>query len=191
MKTDALRIEVERLLKEPIELDFNLAPGDMDLQEDHEFAFESRVTGHLKARLAGPGNVLVDGTMKTTAHADCVRCLRRLGVALDVPFRAVFMPLPPQHERARFKELDDDAKLYYEGDLVHPVEQMREELMLALPTLPTCASVEGRDCPDSPQIRALLKKGNQRAEEIAGPEDPAPNSWAAQIARVRKELDTK
>jgi len=191
MKTEALRIEVERLLKEPVEIDFDLAPADMDLQEDHEFSFGRHVVGHLTARLAGPGNVLVDGTMKTTAQADCVRCLRRLDVPMDVSFRAVFMPEPSAAERARFRELDDDSKLYYEGDLVHPIEQMREELMLALPTLPNCESVEGKPCPTGAELAALLDKGNSKADKLAGPDEPAPNSWAAQIARVRRELDTK
>ncbi len=185
MDSNILKIEIERLIKGPIKRDYELPPADFDLLEDREFSFREPVKGSITAKLAGPHNVLVEGTIATTAKVECVRCLHELKIPLTVSFQTVFLPTPEDAER--FDDPQDDDRLYYKGDMLDPREQMREELMLALPALPSCEHESMRDCPHGRELGDMASAATPAAEEAP---EPAPNSWQAQLDRVRRELDS-
>ncbi len=182
MSKSTLRIEVERLLKGPIERDFEFAPAEFDLLDDPEFRFDRPIRGSVTARLAGPYNVLLTGRMTTTTRVDCVRCLHPMEIPLDVTFQTVF--LPKSQEEDYPDDPEDEERQFYTGDILDPTEHLREELMLALPDLPSCEYESLRECPH----------GRELGEAIAGgasakpAEEPLPNSWQAQIARLRRDL---
>ncbi|MBI5154073.1 hypothetical protein HZA57_02455, partial [Candidatus Poribacteria bacterium] len=73
-----LRLEIERLRHQPVELEFSLPPAEFDLTDDPQFRFEQPVTGRFEARMAGNDTVILTGKIATVACCDCVRCLEPL-----------------------------------------------------------------------------------------------------------------
>ena len=198
-----LSIEVERLRQGAVELDFSLTPAKLDLTGDREFSFEKTVTGTARVSLVGTENVRMVGRMATSARAACVRCLRDMDVPLDVRFDLVFLPEPNEKDKARFVELRDDEKLYYKGDYVHPAEQLREELLVALPYLPGCTRTEPDVCSITGERLPALNYGVAEEEIEEKPEpvvDPAASkkkgaatsevvpSWKAQLEGVKRKI---
>jgi len=175
--THPLRIEVERLRHGPIDLEFELPSSDLDLQGDAEYSFPDPVRGRLHAVIAGQGNVVLTGQITTTAEADCVRCLERLRFPLSVRIRQAWMPVPADPREARAAE-EEDVRIY-RGDIVRPADELREEIMLALPSIPRCPEKDSEAC--GARQRAL--------HPDASPEKPAEdNPWKSQLAKVRSQL---
>lgn len=192
---DILSIEVERLRTGAVELDFSLAPAKLDLAGDREFAFESPVVGTARVSLVGTENVRVVGHMSTSAKSACVRCLRDMEVPLEVRFDLVFLPTPSEKDKARFAELRDDEKLYYAGDYVHPAEQLREELLVALPYLPGCERTDPDVCSITGERLPELHFGDAEEKPEPAPvttkkaagTDAAP-SWKAQLEGLKRKI---
>ena len=143
---ERLVIEVEQLHAGPMDLEFEMPPKAFELEEDFEYEFAEPVYGKLTARFAGQDSVLVTGKLKTTARSQCVRCLEPLVLPLEVPISIVFLAEPEADDKARFDRLHDEDKLYYDHGVIHPVEQLREELMLVLPKLPVCGEAQKEAC---------------------------------------------
>lgn len=191
MTLHSLKIEIERLMKGPLEVDFELTPAEFDLLDDPEFTFDQPVTGNFTAQLVGDDNILVSGRMETEATAACVRCLEPMRVPLDVSFQFAF--LPQRDERPRDDDPDDDEKLYYDKGIAHPRERLREELMLALPYLPKCelnaegvCPVSGKEMEQGPMTFGPRSGDGDR--EAAQPNAPTA-AWREQLASVRKQLE--
>lgn len=190
MPLNTLKIEIERLMKGPLELEIDVTPAEFDLLDDPEFHFEHHVTGRLSAQLVGDDNMLVTGHMQTEATVACVRCLETMRVILDVPFQFAF--LPQRDERPRDDDPDDDEKLYYDKGIAHPRVRLREELMLALPYLPKCELAADGTCPVSGRRmeteRMTFGPVEEQEHQEAGANEPTA-SWRAQLASVRKQME--
>ncbi len=195
MEIAALRIEVERSRHETVELTFELPPSALDLVDDPEFEFRSPVTGHLNARMIAGETIHVRGEIRTQATSTCARCLTELPVPLVAPIDLMFFPEPSAFDRQRFARLEEDEKVYYTGDFLHPGEQLREELMINLPFIPACELEAGNICPvTGEKVEFPPIASGTAAIDAAESEDPAAlpretgNSLAAQLARVRKQM---
>lgn len=171
-----LRIDVERVRTEPLELEFALNALEFDVADDAEFRFDAPIEGRLTARIAGGTTVYLTGSLRTEAHAACVRCLRELPIPLAIDVKLAWIPEAPEGEAVPHSDSEDLHT--YRGDAVYPLEALREELLLALPTLPKCTDF-GLACVES---------GIGEPPQMPG---PAANSWREQMARLRIELGGK
>jgi len=187
MQQHPLKIEIERVMKEPFETDFDLTPEQLELLDDPEFEFPQSVTGKMVARLVGDDNILITGQMATRAISQCVRCLHPMEIDLVVDFQFAF--LPQRDERPRDDDPDDDEKLYYDR-IVYPTEKLREELMLALPYLPKCELSADNICPvRNERVESMLTTSTPGLEKEAAEEKPT-SPWKDQIAALRKQLES-
>lgn len=174
-----LTIEVDQLHQGPIELTATMTPAQFELLDDPEFRFDHPIEVHFTARLVGRESVGLRGTVSTSVVAECVRCLGEVRISLVANLDLVFLKRPaPGTPEARDWE-EDDEKIWYRGDVVYPLEQLREELLINLPFLPTCELETGQPCAGG---------RDQTAEEAPGAKSEATNAWQAQLAKVRKKL---
>jgi len=185
---EKLVIEVEQLNEGPIDIEFELPVKAFDLDEDQEYRFVDPISGSLKAQFAGSETVLLSGSIRVVAKSECVKCLEPLEHNLRVPIRVVFLAEPDEDDKARFDRLHDDDKLYYDHGVIHPTEQLREELMMALPELPQCPPEDQEGCIRRQQ--ALIEASNKSGQS-AKDDDAAANPFAAQLAKVRREMEEK
>jgi uncharacterized metal-binding protein YceD (DUF177 family) len=180
---ELLRIEIERLHHGPLEFERSLTPAQLDLGDDPEFTFNHPVEVALTASMAVAGDsVLLRGTIATVATAGCVRCLHPLEIPARAAFTLAYLRKP---EHAGRHENEDDEAFYYSGDFLEPLEQLREELMVALPYLPACEPGPGDTC---------AVTGKPIPARTFGPsEEPKPESggnaaWLEQLGKVRERL---
>jgi uncharacterized metal-binding protein YceD (DUF177 family) len=186
-----IRIEVERSRRETVEVAFEVEPKALELEDDPEYRFVAKVRGHLRARMIGGETIHVRGEATTEARAACVRCLEELPIPVRAPIDLMFLPEPSAADKHRFAQLEEDEKLYYSGDFLHPAEQLREELMVNLPYLPSCELGPGDVCPlQGKRIEYPIVGGDAEAESPKAPEKvkETGNTLAAQLARVRKQM---
>ena len=190
MDLPELRIEVERARHETVELKFEIPAASLELTDDPEFEFPGPVKGHLKAHMIGGESVHVRGEIATEARATCVRCLEVVPFPLKAAIDLMFFPEPSAFDRKRFAELEEDEKLYYAGDFLHPGDQLREELLLNLPFLPSCELQPGDICAvTGRKVRLLQDAPSVSAAEEKAPPRETGNSLAAQLARIRKQME--
>lgn len=194
---DLLRIELERLHDGPMRLERVFTAADLDLTQDPEFRFPGPISLELVATIATTGDsILLRGSITTTAQAACVRCLEDLPLDVCARFEIGYLRRPDGWDGRAHR--DDDA-LYFDGDYLEPLEQLREELMVALPYLPSCTLQDGDFCPVRGIVVGPMVFGPR--DESAGAPAPAPpaiqpkspnkraGNWKDQLADVREHLD--
>lgn len=185
-KPQRLRYDTERLKDGPITHELDVHPEVLDLLNDPEYTFDEAVTGRLTATLVGT-TVLLTGTVKTTAKAPCARCLTDLRVPLKAQVTLVYMQDERLLDPVRYPELYEDNTFWYDGEAVYPAEQLREMLLLQLPTVTACELEADDICPVRNVRIEPMVFGPQR-QEAASDEPPNDNSLAGQLARLRKEM---
>ncbi|MCB2155287.1 DUF177 domain-containing protein [bacterium] len=179
-----LTIEVEQLHHGPMELSAKMTPAQFEIAEDPEFRFDQPIEVAITARLVGKDSVGVRGTVRTSAVAECVRCLYELRIPLEANVNLVFLKRPPAGTEEAEGLDKDDEKLYYRGEVVYPLSQLREELLVNLPYLPACELEDGNFCPVRKE-RVKLGAGEEAADE----KSESTNSWQSQLAELKKKLD--
>ncbi len=75
-----------------------------------------------------PGGLMVQGEVRATVQLRCYRCTTPTRQTLTVPFRQL----------VALAGADADADYLLEGDVVDTEPIIRDEVLLALPELPTC-----------------------------------------------------
>ena len=92
------------------------------------------------------------GRIKTSVTCECVRCLSRLLVPLDVPVATQFLPalplLPPGEYQMPSEAAED---YYYQDDVVVLDDLVRQEVILAVPFRPQCRADCRGLCPQCGQ----------------------------------------
>ncbi|AJE82038.1 MULTISPECIES: YceD family protein [Streptomyces] len=95
--------------------------------------------------------VLVTGTARATAEAECVRCLEPLGLDVEADFQEMFS-YPDADERGRgiarsdpdpAEDEEDEDRLFLEDGMFDLEPVLRDAVVLALPMQPVCRE----DCP--------------------------------------------
>jgi uncharacterized metal-binding protein YceD (DUF177 family) len=182
-----LKFETERLRKGPQTYDVEVTAADLQLLDDPEYLFTEPVQLHLMMRMVGQDTVLLQGWAKTIGATPCARCLESLRVPLKANFTLTFLTDEKLREPEKYPELQDDNTFWYDGESIEPIEQLRELLLLELPTIPACELDDKNLCPITG-----LKMGDWvfGDESISGEaEDPTDNSLAAQLKRLRKQQE--
>jgi uncharacterized protein len=83
--------------------------------------------------------VLVSGTVSARAEGECGRCLRPIGVPVEVPIQELFAYAHSTTDETT----DEDEVGRLQGDLIDLEPTLRDAVVLALPTNPLCRE----DCP--------------------------------------------
>ena len=187
-RKNQLRFEVERLKTGPITHELTLTAEELELVDDPEYQFNEPVTAQITAQLAGT-TVLLMGHIATTAQAPCARCLENLRVPLRAELTLVYMD--DERLKKPGSDFEDDNTFWYDGDCVYPTEQLRECLLLQLPSNTACELEGERHCPirnvDLPPM--VFGDDSPAEEEKDAPVDKADTSLAAQMRRLRDKLD--
>lgn len=188
------KIEATQLTKGPVTFEVNELPRRFNLGDESPFHFDSPITGEITATLAGTA-VLLRGHLKTSVATDCVRCLESVRLPLRLEVTLTYMRDDRLLQPERYPELFEDDVNYFPGDVVEPIEDVRELLLLELPGFPSCELEEDDTCPFSGRKMGRISiKGGERpvtkeAPTSAKPEDaPGTNSWAAQWEKLRKTM---
>lgn len=108
-------------------------PKPVEVEEAVEWALDlSRVMADppLRARMSlvpVQGGILVDGAITADVRHTCHRCLDEWVESVEVPVAQLFLTEP-----------DDDADYVADGIEIDLEPLIRDELLLALPLVPTC-----------------------------------------------------
>ena len=104
--------------------------------------------------------ILVSGTVRTTMHAECGRCLKEFDAPLEVVFQELFAYTPTEA---------DEYGVH--GDHVDLEPPLRDAVVLALPFQPVCR-------PDCPGLEPETGELRDATAEVA-PEVAIDSRWAA------------
>lgn len=186
-KPNRLKFETERLKNGPISHELAESPLLFDLAEDPDYIFDEPVQLQLTLTLVGT-TVLVRGTVSTIAKAPCSRCLEPLRVALRAAVSLTFMQDDRLLHPEKYPELLDDDTHWYDGEIVYPAEQLRELLLLELPSNPGCELDENDICPIrnvkvTPQVFGA-------EDENSAEKSPDDGSFAAQLKKLRRDRES-
>lgn len=194
MKNSRFRFETERLRSGSMTYEVDEPAATFNLEEDPEYRFLEPVTGELKLSMVGD-TVLMMGKVKTVATAACARCLEDLRVPLNANITLTFMEDPRLLEPEKYPELVDDDIHWYDGEAIYPADQIRELLLLELPSVPACELEPDDTCPVRGVKVGPLTFGPSEAETLDdAPAEDAPETeeeqktWKSQMRRLRRDL---
>jgi DUF177 domain-containing protein len=191
-KKNPLKFDVLRLKAGPEEHQLSESASVFGLEDDPEYSFKEPINLELLLKLAGE-TVLISGKISTVAKATCARCLEELPLSLSANFHLAYMDDPRLLDLDKNPELEDDGTFYYDGESVDLTEELRELLLLELPSIPACTLKPGDICPVrnvqvSPFVFGPRDKAGKPIDSDAVAEEEAPGSLAAQLKKIRKEI---
>lgn len=173
-----MRIEVENLTPAGEPFAHTYEEGELSLGEEQLKLRGAAQVGGRASRKGG--EVWLSGNIRATVEAVCDRCLRPVGLPLELDFRESFMPLAAAAGPKEETELQDEDLFVsvYEGDEIDVDELVREQVLLALPTRFVCRE----DCKGlCPQCGADLNAG-----PCSCPTKEIDPRWAA-LASLKKD----
>ncbi|CAN5438659.1 hypothetical protein BH09SUM1_BH09SUM1_32750 [soil metagenome] len=183
-KPQRLKIEAERLKAGAMTYELQEPPVALDLLEDPEYVFDDPITGTLEARIVGD-TVLLRGTIKTFATSPCGRCLETIRIPLIAHVTLTYMTDERLKDPDRFPDFADDSSYWYDGEIIFPGEQLRENLLLELPSVPACELEPGDICPIR-GVRMTPPVFGPSDDEVAAKDEEDENSLKAQLKRMKK-----
>lgn len=178
MHENAFTINMKDLDKGPVTLNVDATPEALDLQ-DPEFEF-GQVRGEITFTQARP-RVVTDGELSTVATARCVRCLGDAVINIKAPVHAIYENEKLIRDtRSETVAPEEQVITPYNGDWIQPEPELREAVLLELPSLPTCRE----DCKGlCPRCGANLNEGTCDCPV----EDDEVSSWKSAIKGLKLE----
>jgi len=166
-----MKIAVASLSERPTRLEGTLSPRELELAAER-IAFREPV--HVTVTVTRmQEDVLARGEARTSAVAECSRCLEEVAVELRGEFEALFVPETGaygQRMGRRDFEWGDQRVNFYSEMTVDLTDEIRQCVLLELPMKPLCRP----DCAGlCPRCGANLNEGPCSCE----PEDDA-GPWA-------------
>ena len=163
------QIPIAEIPEEGLPLSYSEDPAELDLAVSGVCFLQPIAVDLILVKAAQA--ISATGRVKTSVTCECVRCLSRLLVPLDVPVATQFLPalplLPPGEYQMPSEAAED---YYYQDDVVVLDDLVRQEVILAVPFRPQCRA----DCRGlCPQCGQDLNVGTCAC---APPPDPR---WAA------------
>ncbi|MGI8908497.1 MAG: YceD family protein [Candidatus Sumerlaeaceae bacterium] len=142
-----MRVERKDLREAPLDVEVNCSPASLEL-EDPDYRFEEPVQGQVNFKSVGD-QVIAKGQIHTHTISQCVRCLSEIRVPVSARVEALYENDPEllKPERMAFGS-DEQIITYYDGEAIHPEPELRESLMLELPTRPLCSENCKGLCPN-------------------------------------------
>jgi len=175
MRTDDLTVELRDLNDGPVTLEVNCDPQALDLA-DPEFQFSGPVKGEIKFVQVGR-RILGRGEISTRVKSRCVRCLGDAELQVTAPVDAIYeRDGEPQRDLGHIAQ-DDQIITSFTGDSINPAPELREAMMVELPSLPLC----------SPDCRGLCPKCGANLNEgecTCSQSDTSENPWQKQLKSI-------
>ncbi len=138
MRENDFTINVKRLEDGPVVLKVNCSPETLDLV-DPEYTF-SQITGDVEFMRALP-RVITRGILKTEAVTQCVRCLTEARIQVNASVQAIYENEKSIREtRNEVVSPEEQIVTPFNGDWIQPEDELRESILLDLPTLPVCST---------------------------------------------------
>jgi uncharacterized protein len=102
-----------------------------------------------KGRLESAGeSFLLRGELNGALRMPCGRCLEEAQVPLEVPITVTYAEADGKHaDLAEDDEQDDADVLFYEDGVIDLSNELRDEILLALPIAPVCQEACAGICP--------------------------------------------
>lgn len=184
-----MKVDLKDLREGPLTLTVNTSPGELEL-EDPDFRFEHPVTGEVVFKKTGD-RILAHGKLQTKVSGSCVRCLTPVVLPVSAPVDAIYENDDElrRPDKQAFNH-EDQIITWFDGESIHPEPELRESLMLELPTLPLCAEHCRGLCPQCGHNRNEGPCDCPDAEADTGaPEAPPeglPNqAWKAALKNIK------
>ena len=137
MRENEFTVNVKRLEDGPVTLKINCSPETLDLV-DPEYTFTT-ITGEIEFLRALP-RVVTRGTLTTEAVTQCVRCLNEARLQVAAPVTAIYENEKSIREtRNEIVSPEEQIVTPFNGDWIQPEDELRECILLELPTLPVCS----------------------------------------------------
>lgn len=181
-----IKVLVDRLNDGPETLEINSPPGELGIESESAYQFDTPITGTVEFKLIGR-DVQALGSLGTSVNTQCVRCLVPVTVPLKVPVEAVWMFHDPKAHDYEEPAPDEILAEYYEGEILYPAETLRELILAELPDFPLCKE----DCKGlCPGCGANL---NTEKCTCAGPRpvksaESSSAEWKAALRKLKPEL---
>lgn len=193
-------IDIDRLRKEPVVYDVELSPEFLrgDIEEDLRF---DPGRGTVTFRMVR-GEVMGTGELTTTVYSHCGRCLGPVVRPVQVKVEIFYWPHTEDH---RAEETDSEAELdldtpdvgFYEAGGFDPDDELRQLLVVEVPTVLVCSSDCRGLCPQCGANRnegdcgcaARLDETEEKPEEAPAAETEPP--WKKQLRGLSGKIGSK
>lgn len=151
-----LILNLRRLVNDPLELQGELPPSDFDFGlRDEMIQVNSPVAYDLTAELMDDA-LLVQGNLQVTLACECVRCLKKFSLPLELPDLALHLPL------------EGEEAVSVDNDNVDLTPFLREDMLLEFPQHPLC----------EPECPGLKKTDEKQAPKTGGKPASEGSAWA-------------
>ncbi|MFH0794844.1 MAG: DUF177 domain-containing protein [bacterium] len=176
------KIEVSTLREGPVTLLVDQPCRDLDLNVE-EFSFLGNVKGTIVFQIV-QNEIVGRGEVRAMTRTRCVRCLKETNVELLAPVELVYLHDPglPESEI----QLDSETFIYnyYNGEFIEPIKDIRELILIELPTHPLCKQDCRGLCP-SCGVNKNDKNCSCSTEETGSQADEDSLNWKAQLRAIR------
>lgn len=172
-----LRVALSSLIEGPFDLRINVDPAVLALDDD-QFTFVPPVTGLVRYELVDH-KVYSHGKVHSDVETPCARCLEPVRWAVEGAVEVLYENDPALLKPdAELVAGDDTAITYYNGETVWPGADLREALMIELPTAVLCSDACRGLCPHC--------GANLNRETCSCPkDDPTQGGWKSALRKIR------
>ena len=134
-------------------------------------------------------NIYVTAEVDTTILVECRRCISPFEVDLTTTLGLLFsLGIVPQASvGSRQSEPEADDERYYDGEILDISEDVRQALVLEIPTWSLCSETCKGLCPECGTDLNTAECSCEMTDETAV---PAPNSLSAQLERAFSKVDS-
>ncbi len=144
------QIPIAEIPDEGLPLSYSEDPAELDLAVSGVRFLQPIAVDLILVKAAQA--ISATGRIKTSVTCECVRCLSRLLVPLDIPVATQFLPVLPPLPPGEYQMPSEVAEdYYYQGDVVVLDDLVRQEVILAVPFRPQCRADCRGLCPQCGQ----------------------------------------
>jgi len=144
------QIPIAEIPEEGLPLSYSEDPAELDLAVSGVRFLQPIAVDLILVKAAQA--ISATGRVKTSVTCECVRCLSRLLVPLDVPVTTQFLPALPPLPPGEYQMPSEAAEdYYYQDDVVVLDDLVRQEVILAVPFRPQCRADCRGLCPQCGQ----------------------------------------
>ena len=144
------QIPIAEIPEEGLPLSYSEDPAELDLAVSGVCFLQPIAVDLILVKAAQA--ISATGRVKTSVTCECVRCLSRLLVPLDVPVATQFLPALPPLPPGEYQMPSEAAEdYYYQDDVVVLDDLVRQEVILAVPFRPQCRADCRGLCPQCGQ----------------------------------------
>lgn len=181
MHDNEFTITMKALEKGPVTLHVDCAPARLELK-DPQFGFVSPVVGEVGFSLANP-RVIATGTLETDVTTQCVRCLGDASLHVVAPVHTLYENEKLiRDSRSEQVSPEEEVAVPFNGDWIQPEDELREAIMLELPSLPLCDEACKGLCP---KCGINLNEGTCNCSAAIQEENESVSPWKTALKGLK------